>query len=261
MLIVGNWKAYVESQKKAKTLFATAKKLALTSRVKIALAVPGPYIGLLSSQNRSKVLLAAQDVSVSLGGATTGEITAAVLKDLKVAFVIIGHSERRAMGETNEIVSEKIQQALAHGITPIVCIGESERDIDGTYLAFLRGQLHAIFQTLSQEQRQEIILAYEPIWAIGKNAANALSPTDLTEMILYIRKMLVEYVTEMGAEKSIILYGGSVEPSNASALAKDTGVDGFLLGHASADADIFTALVKALLIPKVASSARLKIRP
>jgi triosephosphate isomerase len=251
MIIVGNWKAYVESQKKAKILFATAKKLSATSRVKIVLAVPGPYLGLLSPANRSKVAFAAQDVSTSSGGAATGEVTAGVLQDLKVSYVIVGHSERRAMGETDAVVSEKIQHALAHKITPIVCIGERERDIDAYYLKFLRAQIHEIFHPLSLEERQQIILAYEPIWAIGKNAANALPPSDLTEMVLYIRKMLVEYLTEPGASKIKILYGGSVEPSNSYSLAKDTGVDGFLLGHASADSDIFSALVKAL--PKAGS--------
>jgi triosephosphate isomerase len=257
MLIVGNWKAYVESQKKAKILFATAKKLASSSHAKIVLAVPSPYLGLLSPTNNSKVSFAAQDISLSTGGAATGEVTAEVLHDLKVAYAIVGHSERRAMAqgrETDAIVSEKARHALAHKITPIICIGESERDMDGHYLKFLRAQIHEIFQSLSMQQRHEVVLAYEPIWAIGKNAASALSPSDLTEMILYIRKVLAEYLTEAGATKIKLLYGGSVEPSNIHALADGTGVDGFLPGHASSDSDIFSALVKAVSEKKVKRS-------
>jgi triosephosphate isomerase len=254
MLIVGNWKAYVESQKKAKILFATAKKLASSSPVKIVLAVPSPYLGLLSPTNNSKVSFAAQDVSLSTGGAATGEVTAEVLHDLKVAYAIVGHSERRAKGETDAIVSEKARHALAHKITPIICIGESERDMDGHYLKFLRAQIHEIVQPLSIQERHEVIIAYEPIWAIGKNAASALSPSDLAEMILYIRKVLAEYLTEAGATKIKLLYGGSVEPSNIHALADGTGVDGFLPGHASADSDIFSALVKAVSEKKVKRS-------
>jgi triosephosphate isomerase len=246
MIIVANWKAYVQSESKAKTLFATVKRLATNSSNEIVLAVPGPYIGVLSPGNKSKVAIAAQDVSASTGGAATGETTAALLRDLGVKYSIIGHSERRALGETDEIVSEKVRHAHANNIIPIVCVGERERDMDAKYLKFLRAQIHAVFQPLSPKERQQTIIAYEPIWAIGKTAAEALSPNDLTEMVLYIRKILTEYIPGKGASKIKLIYGGSVEPTNIRLLAEGTGIDGFLPGHASADSDIFSALVKAL---------------
>jgi len=245
MLIVGNWKAYVQSAEKAKKLFATAKKLA-KGQVEIVIAPPTPYIGLLAPGNRSKVGFAAQDVSLSTGGATTGEVTASMLSNVGASYAILGHSERRAMGETDEMISEKVRHALANKLIPIVCIGEKERDQDAKYLQGLRAQIAAIYAPLSAKERMQTVLAYEPIWAIGKTAAEAITPGDLEEMVLYIRKVLTEYIPGRGAEKVRLIYGGSVEPANARSLASGTGVDGFLPGHASADVESFTNLVKAL---------------
>ncbi len=246
MLIVGNWKAYVQSAEKAKKLFANAKRLASRPGAEIVLAPSAPYLGMFAPGNRSKVALAAQDLSLSTGGAATGEITAGVLAGIGVKYVILGHSERRALGETDEMISEKVQHALANNLIPIVCIGEKERDQDAQYLKFLRAQIMAIFQPLSHKDRMRIVVAYEPIWAIGKTAADAISSNDLMEMVLYIRKVLGEYVPGHGAEKMRLIYGGSVEPGNARQLAEGTGVNGFLPGHASVDTDSFTALVKAV---------------
>ena len=246
MLIVANWKAYVQSENKAKKLFAAAKRLTTHSSIEIILAAPAPYLGVLAPSNRSKVLFAAQDISSATGGAETGEVTAAMFRDLGVTHTIIGHSERRALGDTDVIVSEKVRNAFGNKLVPIVCIGERERDVDAKYLGLLRSQIHAVFQPLSPKERQQTILAYEPIWAIGKSADNALTASDLTEMVLYIRKILGEYLPGNGASKIKLMYGGSVEPGNIKSHAQDTGVDGFLVGHASADADVFTALVKAL---------------
>jgi triosephosphate isomerase len=245
MLIVANWKAYVQSTTKAKQLSATAKRLTLGD-IQIVIAPPAPYLGLLAIGNHSKLAFGSQDLSAGVGGAATGEITAATLSDLGVSYSIIGHSERRAMGETDAVVSEKVMHALAHKIIPIVCIGERERDVDARYLQFLRSQIAAVFVPLSPKQRVQVILAYEPIWAIGKTADEAITSTDLTEMILYIRKILGDYLPGTGANKSRIIYGGSVEPTGIRSLASGTGVDGFLVGHASVDSDIFSALVQAV---------------
>ncbi len=246
MLIVANWKAYIQSESKAKLLLASAKRLTSQANTEIVLAPPAPYLGLFAPGNRSKVMFASQDLSVCTGGAATGEISAALLRNLGVSYTIIGHSERRAMGETNMIVSEKIRHALANKIIPIVCVGERERDPDAKYLAFLRAQIHSVYEPLSPKERAQIVLAYEPIWAIGKTATDAITPSDLTEMVLYIRKILGSYFIGRGAAKAQLLYGGSVEPGNVRSQAEGTGVDGFLVGHASTSPDIFTALVKAL---------------
>ncbi len=245
MLIVGNWKAYVETLEKAKRLYATAKRLTSGTH-EIVLAPSLPHLGYLVASNRSKVLFAAQDVSVHAGGAATGEVTASLLANMRVSYVIIGHSERRAMGETDLTVSEKVRLALAQGLTPIVCIGETERDPEARYLSRLRTQIDSVFSSLSEKDRRGLVIAYEPIWAIGKAASSAITPSDLTEMVLYLRKLLGEYLPGKGNQKVRILYGGSVEPVNARTLAAATGIDGFLIGRASTDTTMFGALVKAV---------------
>ena len=245
MLIVANWKAYVESTTKAKQLFATAKRLASTPGVQIVLAPPAPYLGLLAAGNRSKVAFAAQDLTRTAGGAVTGEITPGLLRELGVTYTIVGHSERRALGETDEMIAEKARNALQNKIIPIICVGERERDADGKYLSFLRSQIHAVFSILSPKERLQVVIAYEPIWAIGKSANQAITPNDLTEMMLYIRKILTSYIVGKGASKVRVLYGGSVEANNAKDLIGESGIDGLLVGRASVDSDTFSALVKA----------------
>jgi triosephosphate isomerase len=246
MLIVANWKAYVQSSEKAKKLFAGAKRLTTQSNTTIVLAPPAPYLGMLAMGNRSKVAIASQDLSLSTGGAATGEITAALLSDIGVTYSIIGHSERRAMGETDAVVSEKVLHAFANKIIPIVCVGERDRDADAKYLTMLRAQLHAVFDPLTPKQRMQVVVAYEPIWALGKPANEAITPDDLTEMVLYLRKVVGAYVPGRGVEKVQILYGGSVEPGNVRTLFDGSGIDGVLVGRASVDTDSFEALVKAL---------------
>ncbi len=127
-------------------------------------------------EGKSKAALAAQDLSLSTGGAATGEVTANMLAGFGVAYAILGHSERRTNGETDEMVLEKVRHALAQGITPILCVGERERDADAQYLTFVRRQLSAIFKELSPKERLMVVVAYEPIWAIGKSAAEAITP-------------------------------------------------------------------------------------
>lgn len=181
-----------------------------------------------------------------MGGAETGEVTAGLLKDLGVSYVIVGHSERRARGESNEIVTEKARHVLAHGMTPILCIGEADRDQDAQYLKHVRRQLSDVMAALSPKERLSIVIAYEPIWAIGKSELEAITPNDLSEMILYIRKVLTDFMPGRANLKVRILYGGSVDSRNARSLATDTGIDGFLVGRASTDVAGFTALVKAV---------------
>ena len=246
MLIVANWKAYVEELAKAKKLFALAKRLASGTGISIVLAPPAPLLGALAVRNKSKVAFAAQDVSLTTGGAHTGEVTAQAYAAVGATYAILGHSERRAAGDTDAIVAEKLAHALAHGLTPILCVGESERDGEGRYLAIVREELTVALDALAPKERAEVIVAYEPIWAIGKTADAAIGPNDLAEMVLYIRKVLAELLPGKNSSHSLVLYGGSVEPDNIRALAASSSVDGFLVGHASVDPHTFSLLVKHL---------------
>lgn len=246
MLIVGNWKAYVETSTKAKALFAGVKRLRAKGGPEVVAAPPFPHLGLLVPVKpvKSGSGLAAQDVSVTVGGAETGEVTAGLLRDLGVEYVIVGHSERRARGESDEVILEKVRHVLAHGITPILCIGETHRDEDAQYLKHVRAQLSVILEGLSAKERLALVIAYEPVWAIG--ASEPITAEDLGEMVLYIRKVLGDFMPGRANQKVRILYGGSVASENARSLAAGTGIDGFLVGRASTDAAAFTALVKAV---------------
>jgi triosephosphate isomerase len=245
MIIVSNWKAYVEQPAKAKALVSAAKRAVAKADHQIVLAPPAPLLGTFALKER-KVFFAAQDLSDSTGGAATGEVTAGLLSAMGVSHVILGHSERRAAGEGDALIASKVRHALAHNLTPIVCVGESVRDADATYLQSLRTQIAAVYEPLAPKERARLILAYEPIWAIGKSAAESISPRDLHEMVLYLRKILTDFLPERGASNVPILYGGSVEPSNIRDLAAGGQVQGFLIGHASVEVKSFTALVKAL---------------
>lgn len=246
MLVIANWKAYIEDLAKAKKLFSLAKRLAGTSDVTIVLAPPAPLLGALAARNKSRVAFAAQDVSGTAGGAFTGENTAQAYAAAGATYAIIGHSERRSAGDTDALVAEKLTHALAQGLVPILCVGESERDGEGRYLSVVREELTAAISQLAPKERAEIVVAYEPLWAIGKTAAAAISPNDLAEMVLYIRKVLAEFLPGKGSARSRVLYGGSVEPENSRTLAASSGIDGYLVGHASVDPHSFAGIVKQL---------------
>lgn len=246
MLIVSNWKAYVEDLERAKALVSLAKRLSKKTRNTLVLAPSGPHLALLAEKNKSKVKFAAQDVSATTGGAKTGEVSAETLSDLDISYAIVGHSERRAMGESDETIAEKVRHALAHGVIPILCVGEQERDAGAEYLSFVRAQLASALAPLSQKERMQIVVAYEPVWAIGKSAADAMPPHEVAEMVLYIRKVFGEYLPGKAPAKIKVLYGGSAEPDNARNLASGTGIDGFLVGHASVDPAMFTGIIRAI---------------
>ena len=246
MLIVANWKAYIEEFAKAKKLLLASKRLVKATGVTIVLAPPAPLLGALAVRNRSTVAFAAQDVSATTGGATTGEATAPAYKSAGASYTIVGHSERRALGDTDAIIARKLAHALAHGLTPILCVGEAERDGEGRYLALVREEITLAIEPLAPKERAKGIIAYEPLWAIGREAEHAIAPNDLTEMTLYIRKVIAELLPGKSSRRSLILYGGAIEPSNVRELAASSRVDGFLVGHASVDSHTFAELVKQL---------------
>lgn len=247
MLLVANWKAYVDDLTRAKKLFGRAKRLAArSSRLELVIAPPAPYLGFFGRRKLPSVALSAQDISSITEGAVTGEVTAAAARSLGAEYAIIGHSERRARGDTDAIVAEKLRHALAHDLTPILCVGEKERDTNGNYLALVREQITSALRDLDARGYARVLIAYEPLWAINKTADEAIHDTDLAEMVLYIRKVVAENTAGKSTGKTKILYGGSVEPDNIRDLAGGSGVDGFLVGHASVDPATFTKLVRAL---------------
>ena len=213
----------------------------------VVVCPPFPFIQPLLKLNYPKnVFFGAQNISSEIKGAFTGEVSSAMIKSLGAKFVILGHSERRAMGETNEIVKKKLQITFDADLIPILCIGEKERNHEGTHLEFIKNQIKECLSGLSKKYLVGITIAYEPIWAIGKSYKEAMNPTDIHEMVLIIKKILTEFFGTDIASGSRILYGGSVESQNASEIVRVGNIDGFLVGHASLIPEHFSAILKAV---------------
>lgn len=243
-LIVGNWKLNPVTQVAAVELAAAvAKQVKKVESVHIAIAPPYPYLAPVAKKiATSPVALAAQDVSTASLGAFTGEVSILQLKDLGTEFIILGHSERRAMGEKDASIREKALLALKHRLTPIVCIGEKKRDERGDYLAFVETQLTNLAHELTPAQIKKVVIAYEPIWAIGTGKTATVE--DVKEMQIFIESVLVKLYDRKTAGNVRLLYGGSVKPHNAAELQAGGGMNGFLVGGASLKADDFAELIK-----------------
>lgn len=245
-LIVGNWKQHPATLSDAKRLYQSIKiKASKAPTVDVRIAAPHAFIhSLTGGKKTSKPQIGVQDVSAFSGGAYTGEVSASMAANVGAKFAIVGHSERRALGESNAIVNKKVLAALGAGLEVVLCIGEQTRDHDGFYLGFLKDELDAAFQAVTPRDLSRIIIAYEPIFAIGKSAADAMSGQEVHEMVIYIRKCLAEKFNRSRADATTILYGGSVEGSNAESILKEGMVDGFLVGRASLDPHTFMEIIQ-----------------
>jgi len=245
-IVVGNWKMYVESPEAARKFAASLRKKSRSLLgVEAWLAPAFPLMGAVAAALKgSSIKLGAQTVSAHADAPHTGEVSAKMLKLSGVSFVIIGHSERRAMGESDEVIRAQIAQALGAGLTVVLCVGEHERVPDGSHWALVANQISRALHG-APALGPRLIVAYEPVWAIGKTAAQALRGEELEEAAIFIRKILAETISRDAAVKVPILYGGSVEPANARVLIQEGGVQGLLVGHASADIDSFIEILKA----------------
>ncbi len=235
-LIVGNWKMKPATLKEAKQILGKIEKgVAAYRKIDVVVCPPQPAAGVLRKESRSrKLAFGAQDCFWERAASQTGESSPALLKGLGLTHVIIGHSERRTRGETNDEVNRKVHAALAEGLTPIICFGETARDKAGNYVTFLTDQLTAALSGLSKAQVGSIVIAYEPLWAIGKSAAeSAVTPTQVHEMVIFVRKHLAGKFGRTLAESVPVLYGGSVESANCGPLLFDGHADGLLIGHSS----------------------------
>src|SRR5690606_2078969 len=158
-------------------------------------------------------------------------------------YAIIGHSERRAAGDTDEIVSQKVSQALDANLRVILCVGEKERDEQALYLRSVREQILAVISKADKKKAGLITVAYEPVWAIGKDYGKALSPSDIHEMSIYIKKVVAEALGKEAGLRTQVLYGGSVNFENAQGILADGEIDGLLVGRQSLDAEAFSDMI------------------
>jgi len=246
-LVVANWKMHPGTLVEARRLFSSiARKVARVRNATVVICPPTLFLSELAvGYSGTTILFGAQDISTEIKeGSFTGEVSGAMLKRAGATYVIVGHSERRTRGETNEVVAEKMASSLASGLTPVLCVGEHQRDSEGHYLKQLEHELISSLRNVSRQKASRIIVAYEPLWAIGKTSASSVTPDDLHQMSLFIKKVLVKNYGRKIGSGIRILYGGSVEPSNDDGLMQGGGVDGFLVGHASLVADDFVEVVK-----------------
>jgi triosephosphate isomerase len=244
-IVAGNWKMNT-SLKEGMELAKAVEKLEKTQTSDALLIIAPPFIHLSKVKELiSNVKLAAQNCASESSGAYTGEVSPSMLVSSGVEYVIIGHSERRSYyHEDNALLNKKTRLALEEGLKPIYCCGEvlEERE-SGRLFDVVREQIAVGLEGLSKEQMAKVVIAYEPVWAIG--TGEVATPEQAQEMHRFIRDLLAELFGSQVAEDTTILYGGSCKPSNAGELFANPDVDGGLIGGASLKAEDFLAIANA----------------
>lgn len=246
--LIANWKMNPVDTKKAGEIFRGVKDRASKSN-NVEVVVCPPYLhlpALRSEYKGKKIKFGGQDCFYEqTAGSYTGEISPAMLKDQEVSYVILGHSERRKLWETNKVVNSKIRAAIGQDLIVVVCIGERQRDEEGNYLGLLRSEIEKSLNGLRRSELQNIILAYEPLWAIGKTEKEAIEAEDLHKIKIFIRKVLAENYGRNTADIVPVLYGGSVNSSNIKDLIEGE-VDGFLVGRSGRRPQEFNNMLEVL---------------
>lgn len=248
ILLVGNWKMAPEKPeqagKLAKEILVIAKKYKKT--VQFIVCPTFVHLSIVVKQAKELLLVGAQSVAPVITPAHTGLVSAPQLKALGVQYCIAGHSESRARGETNEMVLEQTKRLIEKKIIPIICIGEKTRDAHGWYLSEIKDQLDGLLSVISKSALKSVVLAYEPIWAIGANAQREASPAECREMVIYMRKLISDVHGEKFAAGMIIIYGGSVNEQNAKYFITEGTVQGLLVGRVSLDPKRYELLARSL---------------
>lgn len=247
-VVIGNWKMNPQSSTLAvKLATELKKKLHTCTDVEIIIAPPHLYLESVGKVKNShaRYALGAQNVHTAKMGAYTGEVSLPMLQGVGVTHVILGHSERRALGENDAFINEKVITTLKAGLMPVLCVGETKRDHAGHYLTHIETQVRRALATVPRSKLERMIIAYEPVWAIGTGH----TPTggEIHEMKLFIEKVLSDLYGRNFAQKVRVLYGGSVSGKNAKDFFVHGMVDGFLVGEASLHPDEFRDIVKAVM--------------
>ncbi len=239
-------KTFDEADELISNIMDKLESTTLDRNTQVIVCPPFPFLEMTSDySDDSYFAVGAQNVSDQESGAYTGEVSAAMLESMELDYCIVGHSERRAYyHETDEIVARKVDQLLKHNIRPIVCCGEvlEEREADRQFDVVKKQITDGLFH-LTAEQFANIVIAYEPVWAIG--TGKTATPQQAQEMHAFIRGLIAEKYGKEVADETSILYGGSCKPSNAKELFANPDVDGGLIGGASLNADDFIAIAQA----------------
>ena len=242
-LVIANWKMSPLTYREAKNLFDATKKAAeRAKKVQIVVAPSAIFLRELSRGYRGRISFCIQN-GTHESGAHTGEISFAQAHDARASYALIGHAERRAMGETNDQTRLKMASALKTGLTPVLCVGEETRSASGEHFSFIKEQLRAGLMDVQGSSLKKIVIAYEPVWAIG--APKPMQARDMHEMSIFIRKSIVELYGEAGMEIKV-LYGGSIDETSAVEMLRDGDVKGLLIGRASTDVRHVSLLLNAI---------------
>ncbi len=246
-IIAANWKMNMTPTEARTFLDAFLPKFPEATGVDIVIAPSFLTMPMAAAQivPNAAVDISAQNMSAEASGAYTGEVSAAMLKEVGTKYVILGHSERRSLyGEDDAIINKKVLAALENGFSPILCIGETLEEREGGKLEdVLRGQVQGSLAGVSAEQMANVVIAYEPVWAIGTGVT--ASPEQAQEAHAFVRSLLQEQYDEAVAGATRIQYGGSAKPGNAAELISQADIDGFLVGGASLDPESFAAIIQA----------------
>ncbi len=239
-LIVANWKLNPNTQEGAKRLFESVKKsVSKIKNAEVIICPPFVYIPILARLSVRSLGVGGQNVFYKEKGAYTGEISPLMLKDLNVKYAIVGHSERRELGETDDMINKKVKATLDAGFKPIFCVGEKEGEDKNLILT---KQIEEGLKGVSKISN--LIIAYEPVWAIG-NGKNCSVDEALRSVVL-IRSIVSKLYNQDAAKKVKILYGGSVNSKNASSYLREESINGLLVGGASLDSDEFIKIVEEI---------------
>ena len=245
-VIAGNWKMNMDVHQSQKLVSEILNGLGKDSKAEVIVCPPYTSLSEVNSLLKgTQIKLGAQNMYFEESGAYTAEISADMIKSVGCEYVILGHSERRVIfNESDELVNKKIKSALAKGLKPIFCVGELlEQREKGETMKVVSSQIEKGLEGISAEQMKNIIVAYEPVWAIG--TGKTATPQQAQEVHLFIRELVTENFSSIVAEKLIIQYGGSVKPDNSRELLSQKDIDGALVGGACLKADSFLSIIAA----------------
>jgi len=241
--VIGNWKMNPISNKEAEKLFVTiASSISSLKKTEVIICPPFLYLDKLSKIS-SKVILGAQDAFWGDTGPFTGEVSSLMISDAGAKYVILGHSERRVLGESNLDVNKKLKAVLASGLMPIVCVGDLERNENHEYFNFVKKQIEEGLNGIQKNLLSKIIIAYEPVWALSTTVGRKdATPNDSREMNIFIKKILSD---KFGVKTELprIIYGGSINEKNILDFMINGGIEGVLIGGASLKADKFLEII------------------
>ncbi len=246
-IIAGNWKMFKTRDEALQFIYNVNMKVPSSEFVESVVCAQSPILRDLVKRQGDNLRIGAQNMHYLDNGAYTGEVSAQLLENIGVSYVIIGHSERRAYyNETDSSVNKKVHQAFRYGLTPILCCGESlEIREAGTTDTYVKAQVVAALKGLGSEQVKNLVIAYEPIWAIG--TGKTATSEQANDTIKAIRKVVKGLYDSETSEALRIQYGGSVKPANVDELLSMSDIDGALVGGASLDAESFLTLVNAAI--------------